>query len=81
MRKSLRGKKSAPGDEGQEEKDADAEPPGSPLRPPSLINAQEVNTEKQVTAKAAPGGLEVQESDHRVEGAEMETRRAKIKGR
>lgn len=58
----------------------------SPFRPPSLINAEEVDVEKRVNAQAAPDGLEVQENqqvDSCVEGAEgtEASQRAKIKGR
>lgn len=74
VRKSTRGNKPATSNKGQEEEDADEEPPASPLRPPSLVNADQVN------AKTAPGGPEVQESQQ--VGAEKEgSQRAEIKGK
>lgn len=82
MRKSIRGKKAAASNKGQEEKEGDEEPPASPLRPPSLINAEEVDVKKQANANTAPGGQEVQEVDSCLEGAEEkeESKRANIKG-
>lgn len=85
MRKSIRGKKAAASNKAQEEKEADDDPPASPLRPHSLINAEEVEVDEQVNADAAPGGQEVQENqllDSRLEGGEEKeaSKRANIKG-
>lgn len=83
MRKSIRGKKAATSHKGKEEKEGDEEPPASPLRTSSLINAEEVDVEKQVNTNTAPGGQEVQEVDSCLEVAEEKegSTRAKIKGK
>lgn len=85
VRKSIRGKKAAASNKAQEEQEADDDPPASPLRPHSLINAEEVEVDEQVNADAAPGGQEVQENqllDSCLEGGEEKeaSKRANIKG-
>lgn len=86
VRKSIRGKKAATSNKGQEEKDADDDPPASLLRPHSLVNAEEVEVDKQVNANAAPTGQEVWEQqllDSCLEGEEEKEalKRANIKGK
>lgn len=82
VRKSIRGKKAAASNKGQEDKD---DHPGSLLRPHSLVSAEEVEVDKQVNANAAPTGQEVQEKqllDSCLEGEEEKeaSKRANIKG-
>lgn len=76
MRKSIRGKKAATSNKGQE-KEGDEEPP------PSLINAEEVDAEKLMNANTAPGGQEVEEVDNYLEVAEEKegSKTANIKGK
>lgn len=83
VRKSTRGKKAATStkaEQEEEEEEGDEEPPASPLRPPSLINTEEVAAEKQVNANTAPGGQEVDGSLEAAEETEGSTR-ANIKGK